>query len=173
MKNDTHDDASAEVRTLGELIDDVEVAMLVSRAPNGSLVSRPLATLQADSNGDLWFFTHAGSGKVEDIARDPHVNVSYARPGKHVYVSVVGTARVLRDRAKIDELWSPQSKIFFPDGKDDPDLALIKVEVESAEYWRGAGGMVQQALKLMRAMTGDGPQDLGENHTVNVRGLTG
>lgn len=173
MNNDTPPDARSDVHTLGELIEDIEVAMLVSRAANGNLVSRPLATLKADEAGNLWFFTSAASGKVDDIARDPHVNLSYAHPGKHLYVSVVGVASVLRDRARIDELWSPAMRTFFPAGKNDPDLMLLKVEVESAEYWRSASGLVHQALQLMHAMTGDGPQDLGENHTINVRGLAG
>ncbi|MFB9068754.1 pyridoxamine 5'-phosphate oxidase family protein [Pseudofulvimonas gallinarii] len=172
MQNDTRN-ANAEVQTLAELIEDIEVAMLVSRAPDGSLVSRPLATLQADPDGALWFFTHASSGKVDDIAGDPRINLSYARPGKHLYVSVTGRAEVIRDRAKIDDLWSTQSKIFFPGGKDDPDLALLRVEVDSAEYWRSTGGLVGQALKLVRAIAGDGPQDLGENRTLDVRAAHG
>lgn len=167
MKNDA--DANADVRALGELIEDIEIAMLVSTAPDGSLVSRPLATLQTDFRGDLWFFTRADSGKVNDIVRNPRVNVCYASPDKGVYVSVVGSALVLRDRAKIDELWHPRALTFFPDGKDDPDLLLIKVQVDSAEYWRQAGGLVHQALQLMRAVTGEGPQDLGENRELHVR----
>ncbi len=173
MKNETLHDANADTRTLGELLDDIEVAMLVSHAPDGSLVSRPLATLQIDPEGDLWFFTHASSGKVDDIARDPRVNLSYARPGKHLYVSVVGRAEVVRDRARIEALWTPQAKIFFPGGKDDPDLVLLKVQVEGAEYWRASGGLLSQAVKLVRALAGEGPQDLGENRTLNVREARG
>ncbi len=167
MKNDAT--ANNDIRTLGELIEDIEIAMLVSIAPDGGLVSRPLATLETDRQGDLWFFTHASSGKVEDIERHPQVNLCYASPENNLYVSVVGNARVLRDREKIAELWHPRARTFFPGGKDDPDLALIKVTVESAEYWRQAGGLMHQALQLMRAVTGQGPQDLGENRQLHIR----
>lgn len=159
----------ADIRTLGELIADIPVAMLVSTAPDGSLVSRPLATLEVDFDGDLWFFTGASSGKVDDIEREPRVNLAYADADAGVYVSVVGTAQVLRDRARIDELWQPQAAAFFPGGKDDPELRLLKIRVESAEFWRHDSGLVSQALALMTAVTGAGPQDLGENRELHIR----
>jgi general stress protein 26 len=169
---DTHASHSDndDVRTLGELIQGIRVAMLVSVAPDGSLVSRPLSTLDVDFDGDLWFFTSAASGKVEDIERQPRVNLAYADPDSGVYVSVVGTAQVLHDRARIDALWHPQATVFFPGGKDDPDLRLLRIRVESAEYWRQDSGLVSQALALMSAVTGSGPQDLGENRALHIRG---
>ena len=167
MKNDAN--AHADARTLGELIDDIEIAMLTSTAADGSLVSRPLATLQTDFHGDLWFFTSLDSGKVDDIMRNPRINVAYADPDDHVYVSVVGTASIERDRARIEELWHPRARTFFPEGKDDPHLVLLKVEVDSAEFWRNTSGLVHQALQLMHAVTGGGPQDLGENRVLNLK----
>lgn len=158
-----------DVRTLGELIAGIRIAMLASTAPDGSLVSRPLATLEVDFDGDLWFFTSATSGKVDDIARQPRVNVAYADPDDGLYVSVVGTAQVLHDKAKIEALWHPQATIFFPGGKDDPDLRLLRIRVDSAEYWRRDSGLVSQALALMSAVTGAGPQDLGENRELHIR----
>ena len=158
-----------DVQTLGELIDDIEVAMMTSVAPDGRLVSRPLATMQADARGDLWFFTRADSGKIDDVSLHPQVNLAYANPSKNLYVSVVGRAQVLRDRAKIDELWHPGAAAFVPGGKDDPELVLLKVDVESAEYWRNASGIVNRVLQLMHTVTGEGPEAIGENRVLDVR----
>ena len=144
---------SDAIRTLGKLIDHVEVAMLTTVAPDGTLVSRPLQTLQMEFDGDLWFITGADSGKVADMARDSHVNLAYADPDDHTYVSVSGHAQVLVDRAKLDELWSDRMERYFPRGKDDPDLALIKVHVDSAEYWTGAGTLTMKLLEIASQIT--------------------
>lgn len=162
--------ATDDARMLGDLIADIEIAMLVTTASDGTLVSRPLATLQADFRGDLWFFVNASSGKIDDIAQHPRVNLSYANPEHHLYVSVTGTARVLHDQAKIAELWHPAASVYFPGGETDPELRLLKIEVETAEYWQKSGGLVSQALRLMHAVTGSGPEALDENGELNIRG---
>src|SRR5690606_12464215 len=152
---------------LGELIDAIEVAMLVSTAADGSLISRPLSTLQADFQGDLWFFVNALSGKMDDLARNPHVNLSYANPDKHLYVAVVRRARVLHDPATVVEPWHPRAAAFCPVGRDGPDLLLLKIELSSAEYWQASAGLVRQALRLMHAVNGTGPDDLDQNRELH------
>jgi general stress protein 26 len=161
--------ATDDIRMLGELIEGIEIAMLVSVAPGDALVSRPLTTLQSDFQGDLWFFVNATSGKIDDIAMHPQVNLSYADPEQHLYVSVAGTARVLDDRNKARELWHPGAETYFPGGPDDPELRLLKVEVESAQYWQKSGGLVSQTLRLMHAITGSGPEALDDNGELSIR----
>ena len=106
--------ATPDLRKLGELIDGIEVAMLTTHAADGSMVSRPLQTLEFDHSGELVFFTAADRRKIDDLQANPDVNIAYANPGRQSYVSVRGTASVDRDRATIDKLWSPVQKIFFP-----------------------------------------------------------
>lgn len=126
---------SEGVRKLGEMIKDIEFAMLTTVDEDGTLRSRPMATQQAEFDGDLWFFTRASAPKVDEVEHDHRVNLSYSKPEDQRYISVSGTARMMRDRAKIKELWSPALKAWFPKGVDDPDIALLKVSVERAEYW--------------------------------------
>ena len=136
----TNDDSSqaADICKLGEMIKNIRVAMLTTAAHDGSLHSRPMATQQTEFDGDLWFFTQVGSAKVEEIQDDRHVNVSYADAGENRYVSIAGTASLVRDRTRIEELWNPLHQAWFPKGLDDPQLALIKVHVEQAAYWDAA-----------------------------------
>ena len=157
------------VRTLGKLIADVKVAMLTTIAPDGTLVSRPLRTLQMDFDGDLWFITAADSGKVADLAADEHVNLAYADPDANTYVSVSGHAQVLLDRARLDELWSEHMKAYFPKGKDDPNIALIKVAVDSAEYWTGPGSLTASFLEIASRYTAvEGPQAHASNERIEL-----
>jgi general stress protein 26 len=161
-----HKTYQENVEKLRELMKDIDFAMLTTVDDDGTLRSRPMSTQEAEFDGDLWFFTSADTGKVYDIARENQVNVAYARPDKHTYVSVSGTARLVKDRAKMEELWSPAYKAYFPKGLDDPELSLLKVEVEKAEYWE-SHGLIPTVIGFVRAMAGQ-ESELGENEKLNL-----
>lgn len=155
----SHDDS---VQKLGRLIKDIKFAMLTTVCDDGSLRSRPMATQEAEFDGTLWFFTRAGAPKVGEVQRDEQVNVSYASPADQRYVSVSGRARLVRDPAKNRELWSAAYKAWFPKGLDDPELALLRVEPDKAEYWDAPSstmahlfGVVKAALTGKAAKPGD------------------
>ena len=81
-------------------------------------------------------------------------------------MSVRGKVRIDRDKATIDRLWSPVQKIFFPAGKDDPNLVVLHVRIRDAAYWESAGNFVARALDFAKAMLGDEPSDLGKHGTL-------
>lgn len=160
----THED---QVRKLDELIHGIGIAMLTTVMPDGTLRSRPLATLGAPFDGTLWFFTHAHSGKTREIGHDEHVGLAYSNPSKGCYISITGTAQTVRDRARAEELWMPELKAWFPGGLDDPDLALLRVSVTDAEYWEVPSGTVGRLTGLIRkAVTGR--PSAGENEKIRV-----
>lgn len=161
MKNQAPD--NSDLRKLGELIQDIEVAMLTTRTSDGSMVSRPLQTLKLDANGELIFFTAAKSHKIEDLTNDSSANLAYAHPGDHRYVSVRGRARMDRDDDTIHELWTPAQKIFFPEGRDDPNLMVLRIRVRDAAYWEAADNFIARAFDFARGMLDDSPSDLGEH----------
>jgi general stress protein 26 len=165
------DKRQESIAKLGELIKGVKTAMLTTM-DWGVLRSRPMATQDFEFDGDLWFFTSLETHKVEEIAKDRRVNVSYAAPDKNIYVSVSGTASIINDRAKIDELWTPIHKAWFPKGKDDPNLVLLKVNAEQAEYWEFTSGILVQALSFVKAMvtgeSGGSGGTGGENEKINL-----
>ena len=144
----THDEA---VRKLNELIKDIQVAMLTTVDDEGALRSRPMATQKPDFDGQLWFFTSGSSPKAREIEREHQVNISYADPDKNRYVSVSGTGQVVYDPAKNKELWTSAYKAWFPQGLDDPNLALLRVDVEKAEYWDSPGSAIVHALGFAKA----------------------
>ena len=165
MKNESH--ATDDLTKLGELIEGIEVAMLTTHAADGSMVSRPLQTLEFDEGGELVFFTAADSRKIDELTQNHDVNLAYANPGKQIYVSIRGTVRIDRDRATIDALWSPVQKIFFPAGKDDPNLVVLRVRVRDAAYWESAGNFVARALDFAEGILSKEPRDLGKHGTLS------
>lgn len=158
------------IRRLAELIKDVKVAMLTTVGPDGRLVSRPLGTQEVEFDGDLWFATAADSPKVAEIRANPQVNVAYASPSQNTYVSVAGRARIVDDRARIDALWSPSMSLFFPGGKDDPDLRLIHVAADSAEYWDGPGTLLGKALQFVMGAVAEHPEAMTDNQSLDLNG---
>lgn len=156
-----------QIEKLRALIKDIDFCMLTTADQDGTLRSRPMSTQQAEFDGDLWFFTEANTAKVEEVQRDQHVNVSYSDPDKNCYVSVSGIAQVMRDKAKIKELWSPVLRAWFPKGPDDPNLALLKVTVNQAEYWDDTSSSMVQFLKMVKAAVTGVPYE-AENQKIKL-----
>lgn len=159
--------AENDLEKLADLIEECRFAMLTTAEPDGTLRSRPLATLQVDPAGALWFFTSASSPKVEEIEQYRRVNLSYSNPDASDYVSVSGTAHTVRDRAKMRELWTPWVKPWFPRGLDDPDLVLLKVTIDRAEYWDAPDSGAKRLVGLARALSAGSTRGLGANVKVS------
>ena len=156
---------------LWELIKDIKFGMLTHRHGDGMLHSHPLTTQNKsmDEGAVIYFFISAASEIATRIAGDGNVNVAYADPGDDSYVSISGTAKVVNDLAKKEQLWSPMAKAWFPGGPTDEDLALLEVRIVHAEYWDvGDSKMVQLAKMAKAAVTGERPRNLGEHKELNV-----
>lgn len=155
-----------ESKTLHDLIKDIRFAMFTTRADNGSLRSRPMTT-QNDPQPEpdcLWFFASRSGEPVADLLREPAVNVAYADPSNDAYVSVSGSATLVEDAARKKALWSKFAEAWFPGGPDDPDLALVRVQIEASEYWNVRESKMTQLFKMARAtVTGKPPTDLGDH----------
>jgi len=128
------------VTRLNDLIKGIEFAMLITIRPNGSLHSCPMATQAADGDGVLWFLSGNNTEKVDAIKSDPRVNLAYSDSSSQRYVSITGIGELVRDQVKAKELWKPLYKKWFHKGLEDPDLILLKVQIQGAEYWDGSAG---------------------------------
>ncbi len=159
-----------QIKKLSDLIGDVRIAMMTTIEPDGSLRARPMATQESEFDDTLWFFTGEHDPKVDEVQRDHRVNISYSSKDGNIWVSVSGIAEVVRDRQKIDELWKPYLKAWFPKGKDDPELALLKVDVEQAEYWDSSSSTIVHAVGLVKALTTGKPYRPGDNEKLQLTG---
>lgn len=161
----------SDVAHLREMVKQIDFCMLTTLDEQGWPHSRPMSTnSQVEFDGDLWFFIYGSSHKAAEIGREPKVNASFADPANQNWVSMTGTAEIVRDRKKIAELWQPQLKAWFPKGIDEPDLALLKVNVEKAEYWDSPSSTIAHVYALASsALTGQ-PANLGENKKIDMRG---
>lgn len=155
---------------LTELIEDIRIAMLTTAMPDGTLRSRPMVTQQTEVDGNLWFFTQANAAKAEEIQANPHVNVSYAAPQENRYVSVSGRATLVRDRQKMEQLWDQLYQAWFPQGLQDPNLALLQIDIERAEYWDAPTSTMAEIAGFTRVPNTARSSPGGENEKIELTG---
>lgn len=147
----------------------VDYGMLTTSNEGGALTSRPMTRQQIDELGNIWFFTSDKSPFTHDLQNKPQVNVNFVDVKDSLYVSVAGHAELLKDRAKAEQLWNPMVKAWFPEGLDDPHLALIKVKIDAAEYWDAHASKMTRFFDIAKAaVTGERPKELGEHAKINL-----
>jgi general stress protein 26 len=154
---------------LRAIIKAVDICMLTTVHSDGSLHSRPMSNnSDVEFDGDLWFFTNADAHILRDISANPQVSCGFADIKGHNYAALSGNASVVRDQAKIEELWKPVLKAWFPEGPEGGNIALIKVRAERGEYWDGKGGFIAQAISLAGALLTGKQMDYGESAKVEL-----
>ena len=156
------------IKKIGEMIKDIKFAMFTTVDETGSLRSRPMATQNTEFDGELWFFTKTTAPKVDEVEKQHHVNVAYSHPEDQTYVSLSGQATLVRDEAKNKELWTMAMKAWFPKGPEDPELGLLKVSVDKAEYWDTPGSTVVHLVGFVKATVTGRPYHPGENEKVEL-----
>ena len=165
----THSDGTLE--HLWSLIAKVRFAMFTTQDGSGHLTARPMTTQNKaiDLDQSLWFFMSAVSEPIADLTMSNEVGLVYVEPHADVYVSIAARASVLRDPAKVRELWSPLNAAWFPGGMDDPNLVLVRCKILSAYYWDIKQSKFVQLWTLAKAAaTGRPPENMGEQGVVRV-----
>jgi general stress protein 26 len=141
-----------------EVLHHFDQAMLVTLR-GGELRSRPMAIVDRTPHGHVWFITSLASGKLDELSTQPHVNVAMQQESR--FLSISGTARLTRERHRIDEVWQTQHAVWFEEGRDDPRIVLIEVVPIYAEYWDRSGlEGLKFAFEMVRSLvTGEQPKD--------------
>jgi len=160
-----------DLAKLGELIRDIRVALLTTLDRDGGLHTRPVQTLQVESDRTLWFFTDWSSPKVDELHHDVRVSLGYADPARNAYVAVTGSGRLFRDTEKAKQLWSIEQRAYYPEGPEDERLALLRVFIERAEYWIAPNRTSYLVAALTAAVTGTPAGVIGENRKINDTAL--
>ncbi len=152
-------------------IEDIEIAMMTTRRPDGHLQSRAMATQKRAEGADVWFVTLEDTEKVRDITADPHVNLAYYKDRTREWISVSGLATITRDRQKIHELYAPDWNAWFPkEGDprhgtpDDPRMVLIGVDVHAATFLEVNKPQPVVLFELVKGWVTGSTPEVGEMH---------
>jgi general stress protein 26 len=123
-----------------------------------------MGCLQSEFDGTLWFLSLRDSLKLREISKAQQVLVAYDKPSEFEYVSVSGRVQVVEDRQRVAQIWNEGLRVWFPKGTEDPEIALIAVEVERAKYWTDAASATYAWAYVRSRVTGKSPapDDIGE-----------
>ncbi|MES2891173.1 MAG: pyridoxamine 5'-phosphate oxidase family protein [Bacteroidota bacterium] len=150
MEKNLH--STEAVKKLKSLVESIGTCMFYTNISSGDHNTRPMAVIEVDMNGNLWFFTSVQSTKVKDIEKDSGVQLAFAHPGKDSYLDLRGLASIETDRKSIEEKWNPIVKAWFPEGKDDPNLCLVKVKTDEAHYWDTETTKMVEMIKIVSSV---------------------
>ncbi|MEO6695806.1 MAG: pyridoxamine 5'-phosphate oxidase family protein [Ignavibacteria bacterium] len=150
MSQNDNDQTTEGIEKLKELVEEIDTCLFCTnlKIDDGS-TCRPMSAQKVDDEANLWFFSEIDSDKNREIEKDRHVQLFFSHPGKNSYLVVNGEAEIITDRNKIEELWTPMVKAWFKEGKDDPNISLIKVNSKSAYYWDVEGNKMINFLKMV------------------------
>lgn len=148
---------------LGELVEDMTVAMLTVSNDEGLLDSKPMSPLEMDSEGAVWFFTEHDSSKTSYLST---ANLSFSNPSDGTYVSLSGRGEIHKNKDDIHRLWTMMAKPWFPEGPDSPNLALLKFIPTSAEYWDAPHSKTVRLFSLAASIVAGKPVNMGDHDII-------
>ena len=158
VKNLTGTDAVEKIR---EIAEHANICIFVTDVSNIPLAARPMATQEVDDDGQIWFMSDKASVKNMQIENDDRVQLFYSNTSNYEYLSIFGHAEIVHDRKKIEELWTQMAKTWFKEGKDDPNISLIKVIPEDAYYWDTKNNKMISLIKFAMGAVGITQKDDG------------
>lgn len=136
-KQEPKHDPGADRARLLDILKDADAVMMTTRGTDGRLRTRPMAVARVDDDGTMYFATSIDTPKAAELRQDPRIQLVFQ--SKSRYAAIDGEATMRSDRALVDELWKEPWKVWFPEGKDDPDIVIIVVDPEKGEYWDQSG----------------------------------
>jgi len=147
------EEQNQDVSKLVELVKDVRSCMLITIEKYTDLLSgRPMGISQVDEDGTIWFFSKNTTQKIEEIEQNKQISLAIISESKNIYLMINGTATLSYDYEKMEELWNPAMKAWFPQGLEDPDMILIKVVPSEASYWDSTSSKVLVAFNMVKAI---------------------
>ena len=155
-------------KKIAELVKGIRIAMMTTLAGDGSMDARPMAVQDKPFDGTLWFLTRQSSDKVSELEKDRHITLSFSEPSDAKYITLKGRGIAMQDRAKIKELWNPMYKAWFPQGEDDPEITVLRVDVEEGFFWESTGGKILLYAKYLAAAVTGGAVEVGTSGHVTA-----
>jgi len=164
-KNLTDEKALEKLKSLAE---DIKICMFCTELTELPIATRPMGVQEVDDKGNIWFISSRKSNKNFEIKEDDRVQLIFSKISSAEYLSVYGNATIYTDQSKIDDLWTPIAKAWFEEGKDDPDVSVIKVAPSDVYYWDTKDGKIITLLKIAAAAITGSKSDGGVQGKISV-----
>ena len=159
------------IRQLRRLLKGMPVGMLTTQTPNSASHSRPMLMHEIDEAGWLWFLTDRHSRKACELIQNPQATIAFQSKKGDRFVSVQGTAVIVRDDVKLQRVWNPTLRSWFPRGRRDPEIVLVALRVESAEYWLVPRTRFSRVAGMLQAVMTGKRHEAGKHGVLDLHPL--
>ncbi|ACU08251.1 General stress protein [Flavobacteriaceae bacterium 3519-10] len=139
------------LKKLKELSESARICMFCTDLTSLPITVRPMSLQETDTEGNLWFISSDASNKNFQIAEDNRVQLLFMNNSNSEYLSVFGNAYIYKDKATIEDKWSNLASAWFEDGKDDPNVSIIRVAPEDTYYWDTKAGKLVSLISFAAA----------------------
>lgn len=156
------------IKKIQDLLSSSKVCMMSTYANGTGIHTRPMVYQQIEDDGTIWFFTNEYSPKVEEISVNNEISLCFINESESNYLILKGKASLSNDEQKMKELFNPIVNAWFPNGLDDPKLALLKVDLTSAEYWDNSSSTMVFLFNVAKALFSDSIYNEGEHGKINL-----
>jgi len=163
---------SRTIRDVRHLLDGMSIGMLTTQTLDGETRSRPMLVHDVDDSGWLWFLTDRSSRKACELIHNPHASIAFQSPRGDRYVSVQGTAIVVRDDWQLKRIWNPTYRSWFPKGKRDPEIVLVALRIARAEYWLVPRTRLARFTGAVKAMATGRRREAGRHGVLDLHPLS-
>ncbi len=161
LKNGTEN-----LHIIGDIIEQVRVGMLTTIGKNGVFSSRPMWVQEVDSYGQVWFFTSKASFLIDQVRGNSKVQLTFADSAKNKFLTANAVATEVSDKERMKELWDPTLRAWFKEGLETPDIVLLKVSLEEAEFWDSPNSAVVRIVGLVKGIMSDQVYEPGQHERV-------
>lgn len=169
MSNTENLNNKEAIDKLKNLVDEIMICLFCTdlKTDDGATCC-PMTAIKVCDQGNIWFFSEKSSEKNKAIKKDKNVQLLFSHPGKGSYLVVNGEAEIILDKTTVDELWTPVAKIWFKQGKDDPNISVIKVKPTTAYYWDTDGNRMINLLKIVASVVTGTNLITGTEGTISI-----
>ncbi len=127
-----------------------------------------MSPVDTDDEGCIWFFSDKSSNKNREITQNSNVQLYFSNNSSYEFLTIYGDAEVILNRKKLEELWNPIVKVWFTEGKDDPNLSLIKVTPKHSYYWDTRHNRMVSLIKMLTSIATGKTMDDGVEGELKV-----
>lgn len=150
------------VKKIREMVDSSSLCFFQTEVSfDDSQSARPMSVQKSDEDGTLWFLSAIDSAKNEEINKNSRARLLFQKPSSMEFLELQGNAEISQNKEMIHELWDSIAKNWFPKGKDDPRISVIKFNPQAGHYWGTKSGAGLAGVKMLFGMITGKPMDVG------------
>lgn len=153
---------------LQHLVDKIDVCMFCSAVNDGEMHAVPMSRQEVDNTGSIWFLLSFESDTCKNVAKDPRVNLLFANASDYNFLAIKGHATISHDKERIKKYWNKFVEAWFEKGVDDPNIRVMKVDVEDAHYWDNKANKLATMIQLASSAITGKKMDIGRTGEINI-----